>query len=79
MRGQPLDPGQVHPAVAEHVEQDGKAPRSAGGCDAQVGLGLREVEPLGAPGECRRGRLAGKEAAHVHFADVGDEVGFGDS
>ena len=49
--------------------------RGAGGGDAQVGLGLGEVEDLGAVREHRGRGLAGVEPARVDLADVSDEVG----
>jgi hypothetical protein len=67
----------VEPPVGEHLEQHGVLPSGAGGGDAQVGLGLGEVEALREIGEHRRRGLAGVEAARVDLADVDDEVGLG--
>ena len=52
-------------------------PGRPGGRDAQVGLGLGEMETLRAVGEHGRRGLTGVEPARVHLADVGDEVGLG--
>ena len=49
--------------------------RGAGGGDAEVGLGLGEVEDLGAVREHRGRGFAGVEPAPVDLADVSDEVG----
>ena len=49
--------------------------RGAGGGDPEVGLGLGEVEDLGAVREHRGRGFAGVEAAPVGLADVSDEVG----
>ena len=49
--------------------------RGARDRDAPIGLGLREVEPLGAVDEHRGRGFAGVEPALLDFADVGDEVG----
>jgi hypothetical protein len=49
--------------------------RGAGGGDSEVGLGLGEVEDLGAVGEHRGRGFAGVEPAAVDLADVSDEVG----
>ena len=49
--------------------------RGAGGGDAEVGLGLGEVEDLGAVREDRGRGFAGVEATPVYLADVSDEVG----
>ncbi len=76
VRGELGDGGEVEPPVGEHGEEDRVLARRPGGGDAQVGLGLGEVEPLGAVGEHGRRGLAGVEPACVDLADVGDEVGF---
>ena len=49
--------------------------RGAGGGDPEVGLGLGEVEDLGAVPEHRGRGFAGVEPAPVDLADVSDEVG----
>ena len=49
--------------------------RGAGGGDAEVGLGLGEVEDLGAVREHRWRGFAGVEPTPVDLADVSDEVG----
>ena len=49
--------------------------RGAGGGDAEVRLGIGEVEDLGAVREHRGRGFAGEEPAPVDLADVGDEVG----
>jgi hypothetical protein len=52
-------------------------PRGASGGDAEVGLGVREMEALRAVREHRGRGLTGVEPARVDLADVGDEVGLG--
>ena len=49
--------------------------RGAGGGDPEVGLGLGEVEDLGAVLEHRGRGFAGVETAPVDLANVRDEVG----
>jgi len=72
---QDRDSAEVHAAVAEHGEQHRVLARGAGDGDAKVGLGLREVEPLGAVDEHRWCGLAGVEPPRVHLADMSDKVG----
>ena len=50
-------------------------PRRAGGGDPEVGLGLGEVEDLGAVREHRGRGFAGVEPAPVDLANVTDEIG----
>jgi hypothetical protein len=69
-----LDPAQVEPAVLEHVEEDGVAARKAPHGDAEIRLGVREVEDLAAVLEYRGCGLASVEPSRVHLPDVGDEV-----
>ena len=77
VRRQLRDPGQMKAPVGQHRQQHRVLPRRARRRDAQVGLGLREVKDLRAPGEHRGRGLAGVEPARVHLADVGHEVGLG--
>ena len=49
--------------------------RRTGGRNAEIGLGLREVQGVRAVREHRRKRLAGIEPSLVHLGDVGDNVG----
>ncbi len=49
--------------------------RGAGGGDAEIGLGLGEVEDVGAPREHRGRGFAGVQPSSVDLADVSDEVG----
>ena len=49
--------------------------RGASGGDAEVGLGLGEVEDLGAVPEHRGRGFPGEEPAPVDLANVSDEVG----
>jgi len=46
VRGQLGDAGQVQAPVGQHLQEHRMLPRGAGGGDAQVGLGLREMEHL---------------------------------
>ena len=50
-------------------------PGGAGGGDAQIGLGLREMEHLGRVKEHRRRGRAGVQATRVDLGEVSDEVG----
>jgi hypothetical protein len=70
------DPAEVEPPVAQHREEHRVLARGAGRGDAEVGLGLREVQGLGAVSEHGREGLTGVEASLVHLGDVGDEVDF---
>ena len=45
-------------------------PAQAGGADAQVGFGFREVQRLHAVVEQRAIRLLAVEPAHIHFGQV---------
>jgi hypothetical protein len=69
------DPAQVQAAVGEHRQQPRVLASRARDRDAQVGLGLGEVEPLGAVDEHRRAGLADVEPARIDLAEVSDEVG----
>jgi hypothetical protein len=62
-------------AIREHRQQPRVLASGAGDRDAQVRLGLGEVEPLGAVDEHRRAGLADVELAPVDLAEVSDEVG----
>jgi hypothetical protein len=75
VRRQALDAAHVEAAVRQHGQEHRVASRGPGHRDAQVGLGLREMEHLGAPREHRRGRLASVELAPVHLGHVGHELG----
>jgi hypothetical protein len=77
MRRQPRDRAQVEPTVREHLEQHGMAVRGASRGDAQVSLGLRQVQPLGAEGEHRRARLPRIEPPAVDLSDMEDEIDLG--
>ena len=50
-------------------------PGGAGGGDAQIGFGFREMEHLGRVGEHRRRGRAGVQTTRVDLGDVCDEVG----
>ena len=75
VRRQLRDGRQVQPPVGEQGQEEGMLSRGAGGGDAEVGLGLGEVEDLGAVREHRGRGFAGVEPAPVDLADVSDEVG----
>ena len=75
VRGELRDRGQVQPPVGQHGEEERVLPRGAGRGDPEVGLGLREVEDLGAIRKHRRAGLAGVETPRVDLANVSDEVG----
>ena len=65
----------MEPAVSERFEDRRVLSCSAGYRDAAVGLGLREMQALGAVGEHRREGLPGEQPALVDLADVSDDVG----
>jgi hypothetical protein len=67
--------GEVNAAVAEPVEQAIEPSRRAGDGDAPVGLGLGEMERLGAVSEHRGKGTLGEESARLDLADVSYEVG----
>ncbi len=67
---------EMQSAIGEHIEEDGMLPCRSRGGNAEIGLGLGEVEPLRAVGEHRRRGFAGVEPTRVYLADVGDEIGF---
>ena len=69
------DPAQVKPPVAQHRKDHRVLARGSGHGDAQVGLGLREVQGLRAVGEHGGEGFTSVEASLVHLGDVGDEVG----
>jgi hypothetical protein len=69
------DPAEVELPVAQHREENRVLARGAGRGDAEVGLGLREVQGLGTVREHRGECFAGVEASFVCFGDVVDEVG----
>jgi hypothetical protein len=74
VRSQQRDPAQVKPPVTEHRQDHRMLPRGPGDGDAQVGLGLREVQGPRAVGEHRREGLTGVEASLVRLGDVGHQV-----
>ena len=75
VRGELRDGRQVQPSVGEHGQEEGMLSPGAGGGDAEVGLGLGEVEDLGAVREHRGRGFARVEPSTVDLADVRDEVG----
>jgi hypothetical protein len=75
VRGHLRDGGQVQTPIGQHRQEHRVLSRRTCRGDAQVGLGLREMEDLRAVGEHRGRSLAGVEPALVDLADVGDEVG----
>ena len=75
VRRQLRDGGQVQPSVGEQGEEEGMLSRGAGGGDAEVGLGLGEMEDVGAVREHRGRGFPGVEPAPVDLANVSDEVG----
>ncbi len=75
VRRQLRDGRQVQPPVGQHGQEEGMLSRGAGGGDPEVGLGLGEVEDLGAVREHRGRGFAGVEPARVDLANVSDEVG----
>ena len=62
-------------AVPERLQDPRLLACRAGYGDAAVGLGLREMQALGAVGEHRREGLTGEEPSLVDLADVSDEIG----
>jgi hypothetical protein len=75
MRSQLGDARQMETAIPEHREEHRVLSSRPGHGDAQVGLGLGEVEDVCAVDEHRGGGLASVEAPCLHLGDVGDEVG----
>ncbi len=69
------DAAQVETTVGEHLQDHRVLSSRPSHRDPQVGLGLGEVEDVGAVDEHRGGGLAGVEAPHLHLGDVGDEIG----
>jgi hypothetical protein len=65
---------QVQPAVGEHREDKRVAAEEAGHRDAQVGLGVREMEPLGRVRVHRRACFAQVETARIHLGQMGDQL-----
>jgi hypothetical protein len=76
VRGQLGYSGEVKAAIPQHRQEHGMLPCGASHQDAQIGLGFREVEDLGAVREHRGRGFASIEPSLVDLADVGDEVGF---
>ena len=66
---------QVEPAVPQGLQDLRVLACRAGYRNAAVGLGLREMQALGAVGEHRREGLTGEEPSLVDLADVCDEIG----
>jgi len=74
-RHEPRDAAQLEPAIPERLQDLRVMACRAGYRNAAVGLGLREMQALGAVGEHRREGLTGEEPSLVDLADVSDEVG----
>lgn len=70
------DPAQVQAAVAEHRKDGWLGAGGSRGGDPQVRLGLGQVEDFGAKVKQGRRALSRVKPALVHFAEVGDELGF---
>ena len=62
--------------IPEHQKEHRVFPRRASHGDAEIGLGLRKVQNLGAIHEHRRASLASKEPAMIHFTDMRNQIGF---
>ena len=72
------DGRQVQPPVGQHGQEVGMLSRGAGGGDAEVGLGLGEVEDLGAVREHRCARLSlgkGEDDVAIPKPYSGDPAG----
>jgi len=65
---------EMQPAVREHVEHDGKAPRRAGDFNSVVGLALGHGERIAAIDEEGRIALTDVHLASVQFRQVGDDA-----
>ena len=74
-RHEPREATQVEPTVPERLKDLRVLPCRTGYGDAAEGLGLREMQALGAVGEHRREGLTGEEPSLVDLADVRDEIG----
>ena len=66
---------QMHAAIREHVEDDGKPPRGAGDFDAVVGFALGHPEGIAAIDEQGRIALAQEHGSGVQFRQVGHDAG----
>jgi hypothetical protein len=75
VRSQLVDCRQVKTAIRLHGQEHRMQPRRPGCRNAEIGLGLGEVQDVHAVGEHRREGLAGKEPSLLHLRDVGDDVG----
>jgi hypothetical protein len=69
------DRAEVQSAVGQHRQENGMLARGASCSNAEAGLGLREVEPLGAVDEHRSSSLSSVEPTPVDLADVGHDIG----
>jgi hypothetical protein len=70
------DATEVKPSVGEHGKEHGMLSRGSAGRDAEVCLGFREVQDLGAIHIHGGAGLTGVEPSLVDLRDVGDDVGF---
>ena len=75
VRHEPGQAAEMQATVSEHREQRRMAARRASNGDAPVGLGLREVQVLGAVRKHRRECPSGIEPSLVDLAEMGDEIG----
>ena len=77
VRREERDCGQVKAAVPEEREEGRMLARGAGCDDAQIRLGLGEMEALRTVDEHRGAGLARVEPSLVDLGDVRDDVGLG--
>src|SRR6185503_21060746 len=74
-RYEPREAAQVDPPVSQGLEDCRVLASGACNGDAAVGLGLREVQVLGAVRKHRRECSSGIEPSLVDLAEMGDEIG----
>jgi hypothetical protein len=69
------DAAQVKTSIGQHRKEHRVFPRRSGHRDAEISLGLGEVQNFDGVFEHGRASLASKEPAMVHFTDMCDELG----
>ena len=75
VRSEQSNSRQVKTAVGQEAQEHRMLARGSSHRDAQVGLGLGQVQDVRAVREHRRRGFASKEPASVHFRDVLDDLG----
>ena len=68
------DAAQVKTSIGQHRKEHGVFPRRSSHRDAEISLGLGEVQNFDGVFEHGRASLASKEPAVVYLADMGDKV-----